>query len=114
MDFFSRLGSTLADGRLGVNLIAVHGLITLVVLGSLILRRLLQHGQSRLIRWSGLRWLEAAGEEAVRHARAVLFWLTMGSVALALAGGVAYHSAGRDIRSDITEWSSHLTLSDVL
>jgi small conductance mechanosensitive channel len=114
MDFLPRLTNALADGRLGVNLIAIHGVITVTVLLSLLLRRLVIHGGSQLGRWSGLRRLAAAGEEASRRARVLLFWLTVALVVLAVVGGVGYHMAGRDIRQDVTAWYDRLTVAELL
>jgi small conductance mechanosensitive channel len=114
MDNFSKLGTLLTDGRLGFNLIAVYGVITLTVLVSIFVRRLVVRGGSRLARWSGLRWLEAAGEEAIRRVRALLFWLTLGICLFATVAGVAYHLAGRDIRLDLNDWYRELTPAELL
>ena len=84
MDLVYDLSTKLADGRLGANLIAVHGIITVTVLVSLILRRIVSRGSSRLARWTGQRWLETAGEEAARRVRMLLFWLTLAAIALCL------------------------------
>jgi hypothetical protein len=113
MDLLSRLSDPLADSRLGFNLIAIHGVITFVVLISLLLRRLINHGGSQLGRWTGLRWLTAAGEEAARRARVLLFWLTVGVVLVAVAAGAIYHLLGRDIRLDLNEWYEGLTIAEL-
>jgi small conductance mechanosensitive channel len=113
MDFLTDLNSTLADGRLGVNLIAVHGLITVTVLLSLVLRRLVNRGSSRLALWIGKRWLEEAGEEAARRLRLLLFWLTFGAILLIVAGGIGYHLTGRDIRDDVHAWYEQLTIPEL-
>src|SRR5262249_56667196 len=110
MDIFSRLSGPLSDSRLGFNLIAIHGAITLTVLVSLILRRLIMHGGSRLGQWTGLRWLTAAGEEAAKRARVILFWLTIAAVGLSILAGALYHLAGRDIRLDLWDWYQDLTI----
>src|SRR5258708_3664006 len=104
MEVLSRLSSTLADGRLGANLIAVHGVITLTVIVSLTLRRLVNKGSTRLAGWTGLRWLESAGEEAARRVQALLFRLTLIGIALTLLAGISYHALGRDIRHDSAGW----------
>src|SRR5438128_5458712 len=101
MDFLSSFTDVLADDRLAANLIAAHGIITAMVVVSLILRQVVIGSGSRLLRWTRLRWLEAAGEEAARRARTMLFWLTVSLILLTAVGGVGYHLAGRDIRLDL-------------
>ena len=112
MDLLSRLGDPLADSRLGFNLIAIHGVITVAVLFALVLRRLINHGGSQLGRWTGFRWLTAAGEEAAKRARVLLFWVTVGVVLVAIAAGAIYHLLGRDIRLDLNEWYERLTIAE--
>jgi small conductance mechanosensitive channel len=114
MNFFPRLGSIFFDDRLAANLVAIHGVITLAVLVALVLRRLISRGSSRLARWTGLAWLAAAGEEAARRLRALLFWLTILVVLLLIAGGVGYHLYGRDIRHDLGDWYRDLTTSELV
>jgi small conductance mechanosensitive channel len=114
VNIFSQLGHPLADGRLGFNLVATYGTITVTVLGSIIMRRLLTDGGARLARWSRLRWLEAAGEEAARRVRSLLFWLTFGVCLLMAAAGVGYHLAGRDVRVDLREWYYGLSAAELL
>ena len=113
MEVFSRiresLADYLADGRLGANLIAAHGLITLLVLASLILRRLLVRGGSRLACWTGLDCIEQAGEAVARRARVLLFWLTLVALVLTVVASVGYHVAGQDIREDLAGWYHQLT-----
>src|SRR5437879_2630788 len=79
MDFLSRLNVTnaLADARLGANLIAIHGVIAVTVIAALFIRRLIIRGGNRLSRWTGLRWLEVAGDEAIRRLRTLLSRLTV-------------------------------------
>jgi small conductance mechanosensitive channel len=113
MDMFSRLSGPLSDSRLGFNLIAIHGAITLTVLVSLILRRLIMHGGSRLGQWTGLKWLTTAGEEAAKRARIILFWLTIAGVGLSILAGALYHLAGRDIRLDLWDWYQDLTITQL-
>src|SRR5438132_12532858 len=113
MNLFSRLGNSFFDDRLAANLVAIHAVLTLAVLASLILRRLVTHGSSRLSRWTGLAWLASASEEAARRLRALLFWLTMLVVLLVLVAGGGYHAAGRDIRQGLGTWYRGLTTSEV-
>ena len=114
MDLFSHLGNPLADGRLGANLVATYGLITLIVLTSIILRRMVTHGGSRLAEWTHLRWLSAAGEEAARHTRKMLFWLTVAMLVLTIVAGIVYQVVGRDIRADVSAWIEQLTVRELL
>src|SRR5207248_11554799 len=104
MEFLSSFSELLIDDRLGANLIAVHGLVTGTVLIALVLRRAVIGSGSHLIGWTGLRWLEAAGEEAARRARRLLFWLTVSLILLTALGGAGYHLAGRDVRIDLGTW----------
>jgi moderate conductance mechanosensitive channel len=114
MNFLSHFNDSLSDGRLGANLIAIHGLITLAVLVALILRRLIAQGSTRMARWTGIRWLEAASEEAARRVRSLLFWLTLATIGLSIVAGVCYHLAGRDIRHDLTKWYEQFTILELV
>src|SRR5262245_23079768 len=100
MDILSDLGRGLAADRFTANLIAAHGLVVALVLASLVLRRLLAHGHSRLNRWPGLVKLDGFGKEALRHGHMLLFWLTVAGVVVTLGSAVAYHAVGGDVRSD--------------
>jgi small conductance mechanosensitive channel len=113
MDVLTRLTSTLANGRLGANLIAIHGLITVTVLLSLALRRFIIRGGNEAAHWSGLHWLQVAGEEAARRARIFLFWLTLAALLALAGGGVAYHLAGRDARDDVRTWYAQFSAEEV-
>lgn len=113
MDFLSSFTDLLADDRLGANLIAAHGIITTLVVVSLVLRRVVIGSGSRLIRWTRLRWLEAAGDEAARRAGTMLFWLTVSLVLLTAVGAAGYHLAGRDIRLDLGTWYEQLTITEL-
>ncbi len=114
MDILSRFGNAFADARLGANLVAVHGMITVTVIASLLLRRVIIRGGSGLGDRTGLPWLEAAGEEAVRRARSLLFWLTLGALFLTVVAGIGYHFVGRDIRNDLAESYQQLTVAELL
>jgi len=114
MEFFVRLGTLLSDRRLGMHLIVAHGLVTAVVLASLLIRSFVLRGGSRLMRLTGLRWLEAVGDEAVRHGRRVLFWLTLGAIAFIALGTGVYHFVGRDIRIDLQDAYDRLSTGELL
>ena len=47
--------------------------LALILLLSLLLRRLLDHGSEHLGRWTGVHWLEGIGQEAKRRGRAFIF-----------------------------------------
>lgn len=112
MEYLPALQKLLTDDRLGANLIAIHGVITFAVLGSLILRRACLRG-SGLFRRTGVAWLQVAGEEALRRGRVILLWLTLSAVFTAIVGGSIYHVAGRDIRVDLRIWYQRLTIGDL-
>jgi len=114
MDFFSSFGETLADHRVSANLIAAHGIITLLVLAAVSLRHVVAHGTSRLLRWTKLHWLESAGEHAAERVRALILWLTVAAVLLTIGVAVAYHFAGGDVRQDLGHWYDRLTLTHLL
>ena len=114
MEFFSRFSTAFADGRLGFNLVAIHGVLTLLVITSIILRTIVTRSGHGIGRWTGMRIVEEAGQEAVRRVRKLLFWITVLAVLIAIAGGVAYHLAGRDIRIDLQTWYERLTIPELI
>jgi small-conductance mechanosensitive channel len=114
MGWVSHLVKSLAEGRLGANLIAVHGLITVTVLISLCLRRVLVNGSRQLERLAKLKWLETAGEEAARRLRSLLFWSTVVVLGLIVVAGAIYQTAGRDIRTDLHSWYQKLTIEELI
>src|SRR6516225_9335220 len=114
MNITSRLHSLFTDDRFDSNLIAVYGVIVTAIVLSLILRRKLgASSPSQLFHWPGLHWLNALTDHAHRHARRVLFWLTAGFIVFVAFAGVAYHAAGRDVRTDLGDWYTHLTISEL-
>jgi small conductance mechanosensitive channel len=114
MDILSRLNESLSDGRLGFNVVAIHGVITATMLTSLFLRRLITHSGSRLGNWTGVQWLSVAGEEAAKRVRSFLFWLTLAAILLTIGAGAIYHMAGRDIRTDVRDWYYQLTVEELI
>jgi small conductance mechanosensitive channel len=114
MVILSSLFDRLADGRFSANLLTFYGLVVAIILAGLVLRRLLSRGGSRLSTLKGFRWMETVGAEAVRRARVCLFWLTFGIVVVTAMGGIAYHMAGRDIRSDVSTWYEQFTVAEIL
>ena len=108
MDWLNNLGA-FADDRLLANLIGLHLVLGLIYVTSLILRGIIMHGGSHVVGWTGLHWLDGVSKEAVRRARALLFWTTISLMLLSVVGGVAYQLMGRDIRHDVKAWYSELT-----
>jgi len=112
MDTWNRIRLFFADERLDANLVGFYGGIVVLFIVSLVLRRLVLRGNV-MARWTHLKWVHAVGDEAIRHMRGLLFWLTLlGMVALAVAG-VVYHLAGRDLRSDAAVWYADLTVEQL-
>jgi small conductance mechanosensitive channel len=114
MDILSQLRHTLADDRFTANVLVAHSLLVVIVIGSLILRRLLTQGGSQLARWTGLGWMEDIGQEAARRGRTLLLWLTVGVVLAIIGGSLVYHVCGRDIRRDLGAWYGRLTPEELL
>ena len=67
MDLFKHLGDWITDDRLVSNLIALHVLLALILVVSVVLRKLIVHGGSQLAHWTGMHRLDDIGKEAVRH-----------------------------------------------
>ncbi|HKI38102.1 MAG TPA: mechanosensitive ion channel family protein [Gemmataceae bacterium] len=99
----------LTESRFIANVTVSYGLIVVMILLSLLVRRLLGHGGERLAHWTGLHWLDGVGREAAHRSRRLIARLTLLGVVLLLAGGVAYHLLGRDVRTDCYEWYSRIT-----
>lgn len=114
MDLHSLIGQFLDDDRFLFNLMAIHGLVAVTLVVSIVIKHLLVRGSDQLAHFTGLDWLEGVSKEAMRRARSVLFWLTLGAILLIAGGGILYHVAGRDIRQDVSDWYKHLTQADLL
>ncbi len=102
-----------ADDRLLTNLIGLHIILGAVLLVSVIMRRIIMHGGSHLVRWTGYRWLDGFSKEAVRHLRALLFWSTLGLMACVFISAIIYHLVGRDMLVDFQNWYSQLTAKEI-
>ncbi len=113
MEFLSRLADTLTDHRASANLIAAHGLVTVIVLATVLLRHLVTKGSGRLARLMRWHWLEEAGEEAARRVRTLILWLGVAAIVLAIGTGIVYHHAGRDVRDDLNRWYTQLTVTEI-
>lgn len=114
MDFNKLISTVLGDDRLLANLVALHVLLATTLVVSVVLRKVIIHGGNQLVRWTGLHWLDGFSKEAVRRIRALLFWSTIGSMALLITCGVIYHMAGRDMRVDVQAWYDHLTARQIV
>ncbi|HEV3261409.1 MAG TPA: mechanosensitive ion channel family protein [Gemmataceae bacterium] len=114
MHMVSGLRSKLADGRFDANLLFFYGLIVVTVVAALILRRCLARGGSRIVRWTGVQWLGAVGEEASRRARALILWLSIVLVIGLTVAGCGYHLAGGDIRGVVSAALAVLEVKDFL
>jgi moderate conductance mechanosensitive channel len=102
------------DERLLANLLGVHALLAVILVVSFTVRKILIRGGRRLGRWTGIDWIEHYQEEANRRVRSALFWLTLCSLVAALAVGIVYHAAGRDVRVDVLAWYANLTAEQLI
>jgi small conductance mechanosensitive channel len=101
-----------SDSRFTANVIAIHGLIVAAILICLLLRRMLARGGHRLVERTGWKWIEPVVEEALRHGRRLVLWLTVAASLVLIFAGTFYHRAGRDIRTDALEWRDQLSRED--
>jgi small conductance mechanosensitive channel len=104
---------TISEDRFTANLIAVHALVTAVVVLAFTLRRLLHRGGSRLANVGGLAWIGAIRGSASRAARRLVLWAAALAVLAAIGAGVAYHAVGRDVRDDLGRWYGQLTAEEL-
>jgi small conductance mechanosensitive channel len=107
--YLDRVREFVTDSRFIANLTVTYGIIVVMVLLSLVVRRLLGHGGERLAHWTGLRWLDHFGREAAQRSRRLLARLTWLGVVLLTGGGLVYHLAGRDVRLDVRAWYADIT-----
>src|SRR5947209_5009270 len=107
-------GQITGEGRLLVDLIAVHVLVLGFLGLSVLLRWLVTHSSHRLARWAGTERLKQFSDEATRHGHTMLFWLTVTAMALTVLGGIGYHLLGRDVRDDVAAWCHQLTPQHLL
>ncbi|MBY0522298.1 MAG: mechanosensitive ion channel family protein [Gemmataceae bacterium] len=114
MDIWSHVRTFFADDRLDANLIGFYGVIVVTFIVSMVMRRLMTRGGARLVGWTGVHWLEAAGDEAMRHMRSLLFWLTVCFMSATVVFGIVYHLVGRDLRHDLGDWYHHFTVEQLV
>ena len=112
MDVLAHL--RLTHGALVANLLVAAALAGTALAAFWCARRLLRNWGGRLTQWMESHPLKAVSKEAVRHAEILLSRLTLTAVVLILAGGAAYHFAGRDVQADVSAWFAGLDVKDVL
>jgi small-conductance mechanosensitive channel len=105
----ARLRDLLTESRFVANVTVSYGAIVVLVVLSLVVRRLLGHGGERLAHWTGLHWLDGFGREAAQRSRRLLARLTWAAVVLLSAAFIAYHALGRDVRVDFEMWYDTIT-----
>ncbi|MBI2808391.1 MAG: mechanosensitive ion channel family protein [Planctomycetes bacterium] len=102
------------DDRLLTNLISIHVVLAVVLLVSIILRKLLKDGGEQVVRWTGLQWLDGISKEAVKGMRSMLFWSTVVLMVASVASMAVYHVSGRNARADFQDWFGQLTGAHLL
>lgn len=113
MNFLSTAWNSLSDERLVANLLAAHAVVLGFLVVSVFMRRLLARGTTQLAHWTHGHWLDPFSKQVTTHARTLLFWLTLGAIAISTVAGVIYHLMGRDIRDDLSTWWHCWTLEDL-
>src|SRR4051812_35325776 len=98
MDWNDLVDSLMSDERLLANLVGIHIVLGVILVGSFLVRRLLGHGGNVLVRWTGLTWLDGVNREAMRGVRSMLFWCGLGLMAATVVSMSVYHVSGRDLR----------------
>src|SRR5437660_7271062 len=66
----------------------------------------------QLVERTGWKWIEPMTEEAMRHGRRLVLWLTIATTLVLIVAGTLYHRAGRDIRKDVREWRDKFSHED--
>jgi len=108
-EYLDRARDLLTEHRFIANLTTTYGIIVVMVLVSLVVRRLLAHTGERLAQWTGLRWLDGVGREAAQGSRRLIGWLTWLGVILLTAAGLGYHFLGYDVRQDFDTLYGQIT-----
>jgi moderate conductance mechanosensitive channel len=102
--FLEHLRDLLTEARFIANVTVIYGGIVVMVLLSLIVRRLIGHGGDHLAQWTELHWLDGVGRGAAQRTRRLVAWLTWLVVVVLGVGGIVYHALGRDVRHDFRSW----------
>jgi small-conductance mechanosensitive channel len=108
------LSKWLNDERLLANLIGIHIVLAVILVVSIVLRKLLKNGGEQVARWTGLQWLDNASKEAVKGARSLLFWSTVTLMILSVVSVAVYHFSGRHAHEDFKEWYGQLTSAHLM
>jgi moderate conductance mechanosensitive channel len=109
LSYLEHVRDMLTESRFIANVTVTYGTIVVLVLLSLIVRRLLGHGGEHLGVWTGLHWLDGFGREAALRSRRLVARLTWVVVVVLAVGGIVYHAAGRDVRQDFRTWYADIT-----
>jgi small conductance mechanosensitive channel len=96
-----RIQQFFADPRLSANLVTFYGFAVVLLLASLLVRRLMG-------RWCQMpeceedrTWSNRLTFTVVNHARALIFWITLLLVIVSTGSGTLYHMVGRDVRHEM-------------
>jgi small conductance mechanosensitive channel len=108
---FAGIAEILTDARFDANLIACYGVIVVLVLVALSLRRMLARDRPAS---TGMQWLDTLGDEATAHARKLLWWGSLAAIILLTLAGLGYHFAGRDVRHDLGAFVGKLSPETLL
>ena len=108
------LSKWLNDERLLANLIGIHVVLAVVLLLSIVFRKVLKSCGEQIGRWTGLTWLDKFGKEAFTGMRSILFWSTVALMIVSVGSMVVYHLSGRHIREDFQEWYAQLTSAHLM
>lgn len=104
----------LNDERLLANLIGIHVVLGVILIVSIVLRKLLKNGCEQIARWTGLDWLDSASKEAVKGMRSILFWSTVTLMIVSVVSMAAYHFSGRHAHDDFKDWCGQLTSAHLM
>lgn len=104
------LSKVFNDDRLLANLISIHVVLAVLVIVSIILRKLLKNGGEQVSRWTGMTWLDGVSKEAVKGMRAMLFWTTIVMMVVSVASMAIYHVSGHDARVGFKELTGQITM----
>ena len=103
------LGKWLNDERLLANLIGIHVILGVLLLVSILLRKLLKNGGEQFVRWTGLAWLESFSKDALSGMRSMLFWTTIVLMIVSVGSMAVYHLSGRHAQADLAALANQLT-----
>lgn len=114
MPLLSFLGGPGQGGALLANLIAALALALLVQLLAWLVRRSLRQADGLWRRWLRHGWGEKSERRTWPQWESALFWVTLGSVLLLLAGSVGYSLTGRNFCQDLLDWLCTWSVAEAL